>query len=105
MEAVIHMKPSEREEERFAIQEVENKTIREEKRQKKRDEKRKRQAKVLHWMKCPKCGMDLVERDYKHIKVDTCSHCDGIWLEAGEMAAVAKMDKAGLDMLLNVFKK
>jgi acetyl-CoA carboxylase beta subunit len=105
MEAVIHMKPSERKEGYAAVQEVDNRTIREEKRQKKRDEKRKRQAKVLHWMKCPKCGMDLIERDYKHVKVDMCAHCDGIWFDAGEMAALTKMDKTGIDRLFSVVKK
>lgn len=99
------MKPSEREEKYFALQESENRNEIEEERQKKLAEKRKRQARVLHWMKCPKCGMDLIEIDYKHLKVDKCSHCDGIWLDAGEMVAVGKMNKAGIDMLLRVFEK
>jgi len=28
-----------------------------------------------------KCGMNLVEIDYKSIKVDRCSSCEGIWLD------------------------
>lgn len=97
--------PSKREAEGFALHELENLNKIEEKRQKKRDEKRKRQARVLHWMKCPKCGMDLIEIDYKHIKMDKCSHCSGIWLDAGEMEQVAKMDKMGLDRIFSVSKK
>ena len=99
------MKSREGEDERSALPELENKNKTEEERQKKRDEKRKRQARVLHWMKCPKCGMDLIEIDYKHIKVDKCSHCDGIWFDVGEIAAMVKMDKTGLDKLFSDFKK
>jgi hypothetical protein len=56
-------------------------------------------------MRCPKCGMELIEIDYKEIKVDKCSECDGIWLDAGELEAVAKLEKGGLDKLFSVFKK
>jgi len=99
------MRPSEREEEYFARQEFEGKKKIEEEKQKRLAEEQKRKAKELHWMKCPKCGMELIEIDYKHIKVDKCSHCDGVWLDAGEMEAVATMDKTGLDKLFSVFKK
>jgi Zn-finger nucleic acid-binding protein len=56
-------------------------------------------------MKCPKCGMELIEIDYKSIKVDKCSACEGIWLDAGEMESVAKMEKGALDKLFSVFSK
>ncbi|MEK7196995.1 MAG: zf-TFIIB domain-containing protein, partial [Nitrospirota bacterium] len=69
----------------------------------KADEKKK--LKELHHMRCPKCGMELIEIDYKEIKVDKCSECEGIWLDAGELEAVAKLEKGGLDKLFSVFKK
>jgi len=99
------MRPSEKEAEYFARQEFEGKKQVEEEKQKRLAEEQKRKAKDLHWMKCPKCGMELIEIDYKHIKVDKCSHCDGVWLDAGEMETVATMDKTGLDKLFSVFKK
>ncbi|HLE40285.1 MAG TPA: zf-TFIIB domain-containing protein [Nitrospirota bacterium] len=99
------MRPSEKEAEYFARQEFESKKQVEEEKQKRLAEEQKRKAKDLHWMKCPKCGMELIEIDYKHIKVDKCSHCDGVWLDAGEMETVATMDKTGLDKLFSVFKK
>jgi uncharacterized protein len=37
--------------------------------------------------------------------VDKCSACEGVWLDAGEMEHVAKMDKVGLNKLFSVFKK
>ena len=98
-------KPSSKEEEYFARQEFEQKKMIEEEKQQKLAEAEKKKAKRLHWMKCPKCGMNLVEIDYKNIEVDKCSHCDGVWLDAGELDSVAKLDKTSIDKLFSVFKK
>lgn len=38
-----------------------------------------------HYMKCPKCGADLTERDFQHVKVDACPECHGIWIDQGEL--------------------
>ena len=99
------MRPSEREAEYFARVEFENKKKIEEEKHRRLAEEEKKKRKELHFMMCPKCGMELIEIDYKHIKVDKCSHCDGVWLDAGEMETVATMDKTGLDKLFSVFKK
>lgn len=99
------MKPSEREEEYFARMEFENKKKVEEEKHKKLAEQEKKKLKELHYMRCPKCGMELIEIDYKAIKIDKCSECEGVWLDAGEMEQVARMDKTGLDKLFSVFKK
>ena len=53
----------------------------------------------------PKFGMELIEIDYKGIKVDKCSECEGVWLDAGELEAISKFEKTGLDKLFSVFKK
>lgn len=98
-------KPSSNEREYFARQEFMKKKKIEEEKQHKLAAAEKKQAKKLHWMKCPKCGMNLVEIDYKNIEVDKCSHCDGVWLDAGELEAVAKMDRTSIDKLFSVFKK
>jgi hypothetical protein len=42
----------------------------------------------LHFMKCPKCGHDRREEDLGGVKVDRCSHCEGIYLDAGELDQV-----------------
>jgi hypothetical protein len=99
------LKPSEKEEAFFARQEFEQKKKLEEEKQKKLAAEQKQKEKELHFMKCPKCGMDLIEIDYQHIKVDKCSACEGIWLDAGEMDEVAKLEKGALDKLFSVFKK
>jgi len=49
--------------------------------------------------------MELIEIDYRNIKVDKCSECEGIWLDTGELAAISKLEKNTLDKLFSVFKK
>ena len=67
-------------------------------------EEEKNKLKELHSMRCPKCGMELGEIDYKGIKVDKCFTCDGVWLDAGEMEAISKLEKTALAKMFSVFK-
>jgi len=98
------VKPTEKEEEYFARLEFEKrKKLEAEKQAQIVEEKRK--LKEIHYMRCPKCGMQLIEIDYKRIAVDKCSSCEGVWLDAGELEAVSEMDKGTLDKLFSVFKK
>jgi len=99
------VKPSETEEEFFARKEYERlrKNQRDSHENLAADQRAKEKA--LHYMKCPKCGMDLVEIDYKKIKVDKCTECEGIWLDAGELEMVGQMDKGSLDKLFSVFSR
>ena len=99
------MKPSEKEEEFFVRMEFEKKKKIEEEKHKRLAEEEKKRLKELHYMQCPKCGMELIEIDYKGIKIDECSECEGIWLDAGELETVAKLEKTGLDKFFSIFKK
>jgi Zn-finger nucleic acid-binding protein len=45
-----------------------------------------------HYMKCPKDGYDLGSSEYHGVTIETCPHCGGMWLDAGELEAVAKED-------------
>jgi hypothetical protein len=98
-------KPSEREEEYFARMEFEKKKKAEEEKQAKLAGGEKKALKELHYMKCPKCGMDLIEVGYRDMKVDKCSGCEGVWLDHGELEAVSKLEKTGLDKWFSVLKK
>jgi Zn-finger nucleic acid-binding protein len=42
-----------------------------------------------HFMKCPKDGYDLSSSEYHGVQIETCPHCGGMWLDAGELEAVA----------------
>ena len=99
------VKPSKKEEEYFAKQMFEEKQKIEQDKQRNLVAAERRKAKELHFMKCPKCGMNLVEIDYRNLKVDRCSACEGVWLDSGELAQVVKLEKGALDRLFSVFSK
>jgi Zn-finger nucleic acid-binding protein len=42
-----------------------------------------------HFMKCPKDGYDLTTSEFHGVQIETCPHCGGMWLDAGELEAVA----------------
>jgi hypothetical protein len=44
--------------------------------------------KALHYMRCPKCGHALAEETLEGVTVDRCSHCEGIYFDAGELDQV-----------------
>lgn len=98
-------KPSEKEAEYFARSEFEKRKKEDEERQLKLAEAERQRLKELHYMCCPKCGMHLIEIDYKGITVDKCSECEGIWLDAGELETVSELDKTVMDKFFGVFKK
>jgi hypothetical protein len=99
------VKPTENEEEYFALREFERLKAVEHERQEKLAAAEKDRLKELHYMQCPKCGMQLVEVDYRGIKIDRCSECEGLWLDKGELAAVTALGENILGKLFSVFKK
>ena len=99
------VKPSDKEAEYFAREEFKKMKQAEEEKRIKLEIEEKKKLKELHYMHCPKCGMNLVEIDYKGIAVDKCSACDGVWLDAGELEAISKLEKGKLDKWFVVFKK
>ena len=51
-------------------------------------EEEKKKLKDLHYMRCPKCGMELEEITFMNILIDICNECNGIWLDKGELEAM-----------------
>ncbi len=41
-----------------------------------------------HYMKCPKCGYDLISGEWHGVQIDQCTHCHGIWFDAREAQSV-----------------
>ncbi|MDI6754668.1 MAG: zf-TFIIB domain-containing protein, partial [Thermodesulfobacteriota bacterium] len=93
-----------KEEEYFTRLEFERRKNIEEEKHKSITEEEKKRLKELHFMRCPKCGMELIEIDYKNIKADKCSECQGVWLDAGELESVSHLEKSVLDKFFSVFK-
>jgi len=98
------VKPSEAEEEYFARLEAHRRKTAELEVQKIKAEAERQRCKEMCYMKCPKCGADLVEIDYRDIKIDRCVGCQGAWLDAGELEAVQKASNPLLGKVFRVFK-
>ena len=60
---------------------------------------------ALHHMKCPKCGFDLETVRFRAVAIEKCFHCNGSWLDAGELEALAGSDDSLLHKIAAVFKR
>ena len=47
-----------------------------------------KRLKDLHFMKCPKCGHDMKEEPLEGVSIDRCTHCEGIYFDAGELEQI-----------------
>jgi len=43
-----------------------------------------------HFMKCPKCGYDLITGDWDGVKIEQCTNCHGVWADAAEVESLLK---------------
>ena len=66
------------------------------------DEKKK--LKELHWMHCPKCGMQLNTIEINKVEVDKCFSCGGIYLDDGELEKISGRGSFFFEEMNNVFK-
>lgn len=78
-------KPSEAEEEYFARAEAEKKRKRTLEATQALGAQERERLRELHYMRCPKCGMQLVELSLRGVQVDRCFGCNGIFLDEAEV--------------------
>ena len=98
--------PSDKEQEYFLRQEMERlKKLREEHRQKLEAEERQK-LKDLHWMHCPKCGVEMSNTHLQNVEVELCPGCGGLFLDAGELDKVLQEgNRGGFASALGVFRR
>lgn len=60
------------------------------------DSERARADRRMHFMKCPKCGADLAETEFAHMKIDRCGECGGVWLDKGELEMLEHVDQSNI---------
>lgn len=60
------------------------------------DAERQAAERKSHYMKCPKCGHDLVEVPFQHVKVDRCPDCGGMWFDRGEFEMLQHLQEDGV---------
>ena len=97
------------EEEYFLREEIEKKRKLALKQNDELAQKQRAELKKLHFMKCPKCGMDLHTLKRGSVEIDTCFNCQGIWLDGGELEQIMAQgsEKSGgvMKAVLNIFGK
>jgi ribosomal protein L31 len=47
-------------------------------------------------LRCPRDGSDLEERVFRHVRIDVCKQCHGVWLDTGELEMVLHLPRAEL---------
>jgi len=80
--------PSEKEEAYFLKQEAEKRLAACEAAKKAMEEKERQRLKETHWMRCPKCGMELEEIEFRGVQVDHCFSCGGMFFDRGEIEKI-----------------
>ena len=96
-------KPSEKEEEYFARIEFEKRKKAAEERARVMLQAERERLKETHWMRCPKCGMELVEVVFQSVTVDKCTACGGLYLDRGEIDAILKESHSILSGFRSIF--
>ena len=69
------------------------------------EEAERQRLRALHWMRCPKCGMQMHEVAYRGMTVDVCFSCNGLFMDEGELAHLQKPESKGvMSGILNWFR-
>lgn len=92
MSEEIH-KPSHQEDEYFAREDIENKRRLAKQTAEKLAAEERAKLKALHYMHCPKCGMELKTLDQGKVQVEACFNCHGVWLDKGELEQLMEQRK------------
>ncbi len=98
-------KPSRAEDEYFARQELERRKKWAQEKTANMATEEKERLRNQHYMKCPKCGMDLTTIEFQGIKLDRCPSCNGTWFDAGEVEQLLAPQNKGLfGKMMSIFK-
>ncbi len=98
-------KPSTSEDEYFVREDAEKKRKLALQAKKEKEAAELKALRDLHWMHCPKCGLDMHEMKLRGVDVDVCFSCNGVFLDQGELEHLEKPESKGLmNAILNWFK-
>lgn len=97
-------KPSDPEEEYFAREELERRKQWAREREAQMAEEEKKQLRELHYMRCPKCGMELTHFDLHGIELDRCVSCHGTWFDAGEVDELLEKEQGLVKRVMSFFR-
>jgi len=98
-------KPSSSEEEFFAREEAEKVKRLAQKQNETIAQEEKTKLKELHWMHCPKCGMELHPVLFKGVTIDKCFECHGVYLDDGELEKLSGAESGFMSAVAGLFKQ
>jgi ribosomal protein L37AE/L43A len=82
------VKPTEQEADYFARLEVERRTQALAAQESRAAEEERQRLLAVARHHCPKCAAPLVTLHYRGVEIEPCSHCQGVWLDRGELEQV-----------------
>ncbi len=100
------VKPSTKEEEFMLQQELQRRRQAAQEVEARMQAEERTRLKDLHWMRCPKCGMELQEVEFRGVRIDQCAACQGVWLDAGELELLTNTEQTGdvMGAFMRIFK-
>ncbi len=90
------IRPTRNEDEFFAREDAERKRRIALAVQQETDAAERERLRVLHHMRCPKCGLALQEVAFRGVQADLCFACGGIFLDRGEVDRIARPEPRGV---------
>lgn len=69
------------------------------------DSDAKQKLKDLHWMHCPKCGMQMSTIKINEVEIDKCFACGGLYFDDGELEKVTQRASQFFKTVGDVFKE
>ena len=59
-------------------------------------EEEARKLREAHWMRCTKCGNEMITVNFRGVAIERCVSCNGVYLDEGELEKLAGDDESGL---------
>jgi hypothetical protein len=97
---------SDKEEEYFLRQEAEKLKAQAAAHRQAMEEEERRFLKEQHFMRCPKCGMELQEIVFREVHIDKCFSCGGVYFDDGELDLILAKEPPGgfLSRISGIFR-
>ena len=72
------------------------------------DERRRQEernaARAAHWMCCPKCGGEMKEETFENVRVDKCTQCHSVNLNADEIELLIQYERDHASLWDRIFR-
>jgi hypothetical protein len=98
------MKPGKAEEEYFAKEEIDKKKKLAQEIKDKLQAEERENLKLIHYMHCPKCGLDLQSVTFQGFVIEKCFSCGVTVLDQNEFEKLAGTESGFISSVVGLFK-